>query len=95
MLDPELEIDIKNALNINDTWQKRYALKKLRKRIAANSVNIRFYQWMQISADDLTSHKIGNFRVLEKRFYDRDGVGLNIDPKEPISGCIISSEEGL
>jgi CRISPR-associated endonuclease/helicase Cas3 len=95
VLDPGLEIDIKNALKINDTWQKRYALKRLRKRIAANSVNIRFYQWMQISADDLTSYKIGNFRILDKRFYEKDSVGLDIDPNEPISGCIISSEEGL
>ena len=94
-LDPELETRLRDAMDIKDRWERRYAIKALRKRIAANSVNIHFYKGMQISADDITSHKIGNFRVLEKRFYDRDGVGLNIDPKEPISGCIISSEEGL
>lgn len=95
LLDPELEILIKEALKIDDTWQKRYALKKLRKRIASNSVNVRFYQGMQISADDLTSYKIGKIRILDKRFYAKDSVGLDIDPNEPISGCIISSEEGL
>lgn len=95
VLDPELEIEIKKALEIKDRWQRRYAIKKLRKRIAANSVNIRFYQGMQISADDLTSYKIGKFRILDKRFYEKDGVGLDIDTIEPISGCIISSEEGL
>jgi hypothetical protein len=54
-----------------------------------------FYPWMQAKPDDLTIYKIGNFRILDKRFYDKDGVGLDIDTKEPIGGCIISSEEGL
>lgn len=94
-LDPELEIKLREAMDIEDRWERRYAIKNLRKRIAANSVNIHFYPWMQAKPDDLTIYKIGNFRILDKRFYDKDSVGLDIDTKEPIGGCIISSEMGL
>lgn len=94
-LDPELEIKLREAMDIKDRWERRYAIKNLRKRIAANSINMHFYPGMQIKPNDLTIYKIGNFRVLDKRFYDKDGVGLDIDTKEPIGGCIISSEEGL
>ncbi len=94
-LDPELEIKLREAMDINDRWERRYAIKSLRKRIAANSVNVQFHPWMQVRPDDLTIYKIGNFRILDKRYYDKDGVGLDVDTKEPIGGCIISSEEGL
>ena len=94
-LDPELEIKLREVMDIKDRWERRYAIKNLRKSIAANSVNMHFYPWMQIKPDDLTIYKIGNFRILDNRFYDKDGVGLDIDTKEPIGGCIISSEEGL
>ena len=94
-LDSELEIKLQEAMDIKDRWERRYAIKNLRKRIAANSVNMHFQPWMQVKPDDLTIYKIGNFRILDKRFYDKDGVGLDIDTTEPIGGCIISSEEGL
>jgi CRISPR-associated endonuclease/helicase Cas3 len=94
-LDPELEIKLRETIDIEDRWERRFAIKSLRRRIAANSVNMHFYPWMQVIPDDLTIYKIGNFRILDKRFYDKGGVGLDIDTKEPIGGCIISSEQGL
>lgn len=94
-LDPELEIKLREALDIEDRWERRYAIKNLRKSIAANSVNMHFRPWMQVEPDDLTLYKIGAFRFLDKQFYEKDGVGLDVDTKEPIGGCIISSKEGL
>ena len=94
-LDPKLETELQEALDIEDRWERRYAIKNLRKRIAANSVNMHFNTWTQVKPDDLTIYKIGAFRVLDKRFYEKDGVGLDIDEKEQIGGCIISSKEGV
>ena len=47
-LDDTLPSDIRNALAIKDRWTRRYELKRLNKRIANCSVNIRFGPWMKI-----------------------------------------------
>jgi len=88
-LDEDLPNDIKEALEIKDRWKRRYAVRSLSKRIAANSVSIRFEKWMPVRPEDLTTYKIGNFRILDKQFYDEEGVGLDVDLKNPIGGTII------
>jgi hypothetical protein len=91
-LDSKLIDDIQQALDIEDRWERHYEIRSLRKRIAANSVNVRFYKGMQIQPDDLTKRKIGNFRVLDEQFYDRSNVGLDINPKEPLGGTLMFSD---
>jgi len=44
---------------------------------------------MPVRPDDLTTYKIGNFRILDEQFYDKEGVGRNVDLKNPISGTVI------
>ena len=88
-LDKELPTEISEAYRIEDSWERRYAIKKLGKRIAANSVSMRFENWMPCRPDDLTKELIGNFRILNEQFYDKEGVGLDIDPKESIGGVVI------
>jgi hypothetical protein len=51
----------------------------LSKRINENSINIRFEKWMPNKPDDLADYRIGNFWVLDKQFYDKDGVGFSAD----------------
>ena len=92
-LDKDLEEKLQNALDVKDRWQRRYAVKRLRKRIAANSISIRFQGWMPVKPDDLTLSRIGNFRILDEQFYnkdDRDGVGLDVDLKKTVGGSIIT-----
>ena len=88
-LDEDLPNDIKEALEIKDRWKRRYAVRSLSKRIAANSVSIRFEKWMPVRPEDLTTYKIGNFRILDKQFYDEECVGFGVDLKNPIGGTII------
>lgn len=88
-LDPDLVKDLQKALDIKDRWERRYAVKNLRKRIAANSVNMRFYKGMQIQPDYLTINKIMNFRILDEQFYDKKGVGLDVDTSEPPCGTLM------
>ena len=88
-LDEDLLKDIEKALETKDRWKRRYAVKTISKRIAANSVNIRFEKWMPVRPDDLTTYKIGNFRILDEQFYDKEGVGLDVDLKNPIGGTVI------
>jgi len=88
-LDPGLVKDLQEASDIKERWSRRYEIRSLRKRIAANSINIRFYKGMQIQPDDLTINKIENFRILDEQFYDRNGVGLDIDAKEPLGGTLM------
>jgi len=78
-LDKDLPNEIIKALKIEDRWKRRYAIKRLRKRISANSVSINFEKWMPYNADDFTNEKIGNFRIINKQFYDKKGVGLDLD----------------
>nr|QNO47515.1 hypothetical protein GGGHDLIA_00005 [Methanosarcinales archaeon ANME-2c ERB4] len=89
LLDEDLLKDIEKALETKDRWKRRYAVKTISKRIAANSVNIQFEKWMPVRPDDLTTYKIGNFRILDEQFYDKEGVGRNVDLKNPISGTVI------
>jgi CRISPR-associated endonuclease/helicase Cas3 len=88
-LDEDLLKDIEKALEINDRWKRRYAMKGLGKRIAANSVSVRFEKWMPVRPDDLTIDPIRNFRILDEQFYDAEGVGLDVDLKNPIGGTVI------
>jgi hypothetical protein len=70
---------------VNDVFNK-----KLAKRIAANSVSMRFEKWMAVRPDDLIAGKpIGNFRILDEQFYDKEGVGLDVDLKNSIGGTLI------
>jgi hypothetical protein len=78
-LDPELSREIRKALQIEERWKRRYALRRLSKRINENSINIRFEKWMPNRPDDLADYKIGNFWVLDQEFYDKDGVGFSAD----------------
>lgn len=88
-LDVKLPDDIKEALSKEDRWDRRYELKKLSKRIAANSVSVRFEKWMPYKPEDLEiNKKIGYFRILDEKFYNRDGVGLDVDFKNIRSGTI-------
>jgi CRISPR-associated endonuclease/helicase Cas3 len=93
-LDVDLKDDIRKAMAIEDRWQRRYAVKRLRKRISANSVSIRFPPWSPVKPDDLAIDKIGNFRILNAQFYDAtdsDGVGFNVDLGSPVGGNITIS----
>lgn len=78
--------DIKDALEIEDRWERRYALKRLSKRISENSINIRFEKWMPNRPNDFADYKIGNFWILDEQFYDKDGVGFNADIYKQIGG---------
>lgn len=90
-LDKKLPTEIESALKIDDRWERRYAMKKLGKRITANSVNVRFEEWMFCKPDDITINKIGKFvRILDEQFYDIDHVGLDIDLKNPMTGTIFT-----
>jgi CRISPR-associated endonuclease/helicase Cas3 len=88
-LDPELVTDLRNASEIKDRWSRRYEIRSLRKRIAANSINVRFYPGMQIQPDDLTINKIANFRMLDEQFYDKNNVGLDINSRDPPGGTLM------
>jgi len=90
-LDTNLKENLRDALEIKDRWQRRYAVKRLRKRISANSVSIRFPPWSPVRPDDLTIDNIGYFRILNGQFYDsseNNGIGLDVDLKSPVGGCI-------
>jgi CRISPR-associated endonuclease/helicase Cas3 len=87
-LDKNLVKEIREALEIKDRWKRRYAMKRLSKRIAANSVSVSF-NWTVNSPDIITKEKIGHFRVLDEKFYDENGVGLDVDLKKSIGGSII------
>ena len=85
-LDTELIEDIKSALEINDRWKRRYALKRLSKRIAENSINLKFEKWMPNRPDDFADYSIGNFWILDEELYDKDGVGFTADISKQIGG---------
>ncbi len=88
-LDEKLPKEIRQALDIEDRWKRRYEIKKLAKRISANSVSMRFDKWIAVRPDDLiVGEPIGNFRILDEQFYDKDGVGLDVDLKNPIAGTL-------
>ncbi len=88
-LDKNLPNEIDKALMIEDRWKRRYAIKRLSKNISEHSVSIRFEKWMPCRPDDLTIRQIGNFRILDEQFYDKKGVGLDVDLKNPIGGTLI------
>jgi hypothetical protein len=50
---------------------------------------MRFEKWMPVRPDDLTIRPIRNFRILDEQFYDKEGVGLDVDLKNPVGGAII------
>lgn len=84
--DKELIEDIKSALEIEDRWKRRYALKRLSKRIAENSINIRFEKWMPNRPDDFADYQIANFWILDEQFYDKDGVGFTANIYSKVGG---------
>lgn len=88
-LDEELKEELQKAIALKDRWQRRYAIKRLRKRIAANSVSMQFRSWMPVRPDDLTIDQIKKFRILDEQFYDKEGVGLDVDPNNSVSGSLI------
>jgi len=88
-LDEKLPGDIRRALNIEDRWNRRFAIKRLAKRIAANSVSIWFEKWKRCRPDDLAIDSIGNFRILDEQFYDKEGVGLDVDLTNFENGILI------
>jgi hypothetical protein len=53
---------------------------------------MRFYKGMQIQPDDLTTKKIGNFRVLDEQFYDSDNVGLDVNTRDSLGGTLMFSD---
>lgn len=84
--DIKLIEDIQSALEIKDRWKRRYALKRLSKRIAENSVNVRFKKWMPNRPDDFAEYSIANFRILDEQFYDKNGIGFNADIYNRVGG---------
>lgn len=89
-LDDTLPSDIRNALTIKDRWMRRYEMKRLGKRIANCSVNIRFGPWMKIRPEDLQINNTSEpFRILDERLYDKDGVGFDIDLTSSKSSTIL------
>lgn len=84
--DTILTQDIKDALQIEDRWERRYALKRLGRRIAENSVNVRFEKWMPSRPDDFADYKIGNFWIIDEQFYDKEGVGFTGDVYNQVGG---------
>ena len=82
----ELPEDIKEALDIDDRWKRRYAIKRLGRRIAETSINVRFEKWMPNRPFDLADYPIGNFWILDEQFYDKKGVGFNADIYKQVGG---------
>lgn len=88
--DDTLPSEIRKALAIKDRWERRYEMKRLGKRIASCSINIRFGQWMKIRPEDLQINNSDEpFRVLNEQLYDKNGVGFDIDLMSSISCTII------
>ncbi|MDR7665201.1 CRISPR-associated helicase Cas3' [Methanosarcina sp. Z-7115] len=85
-LDDELPAEIRNALSIQNRWERRYKMKRLGKRIAANSISVEFERWTPLDPDDITKEKIkGLVRVLDTKFYDVCNVGLDVDLKNTVN----------
>lgn len=84
--DTALTQDIRSSLEIEDRWERRYAIKRLRRRIAESSVNVRFQKWMPSRPDDFADYKIGNFWIIDEQFYDKKGVGFTGDVYNQVSG---------
>lgn len=84
--DTILTRDIRNALEIEDRWERRYALKRLGRRIAENSVNVRFENWMPNRPDDFADYKIANFWIMDEQFYDKEGIGFTGDVYKQAGG---------
>lgn len=84
--DTMLTQDISGALEIKDRWERRYALKRLAKRIAENSVNVRFEKWMPNRPDDFADYKIGDFWIIDEQFYDKEGLGFTGDVYKQVGG---------
>jgi len=88
-LDQELPEEIRKALEIGDRWKRRFAMKRLSRRISEVSVNIRFERWLPNRPDDFAKDpigKIGSFWILDEQFYDKEGVGFNADIYKQIEG---------
>ena len=85
-LDLELPEEIKKALKIDDRWKRRFAIKRLGRRIAETSVNVRFEGWMPNRPDVLANNQIDNFLILDEQYYDKKGVGFNADIYKKIGG---------
>lgn len=80
LLDNDLPAEIRNALSIDNRWERRYKMKRLGKRIAANSISVEFERWTRLDPDDITKEKIkGHVRVLNEKFYDVSNIGLDVD----------------
>ncbi len=89
-LDTALQQDIRTALEIDDRWKRRYALKRLGKRISENSINIRFENWMSARPNDFADYSIGNFWIMDEQFYDKDGVGFTGNVYKQVGGLKIT-----
>lgn len=87
--DETLPSEIRKALSLKNRWERRYAMKRLSKRIANCSINVRFGPWMEIRPEDLQINENSeSFRVLDEQLYDQEGVGFDIDLMSSRSGTI-------
>lgn len=86
LFDTTLTQDIRCALEIEDRWKRRFTLKRLGRRIAENSVNVRFEKWMPNRPDDFADYKIANFWIMDEQFYDKEGVGFTGDVYKQVEG---------
>jgi len=82
-LDPNLRGEVKAALSLCDRWQRRYALKRLRQRIALYSVNTQLRFQKDVFIKDFVLEHLGTILVLDlerhPKLYDVGGVGLDLD----------------
>jgi CRISPR-associated endonuclease/helicase Cas3 len=89
-LDEALPLEIRKALAIKDRWERRYGMKRLGKRIASCSINVRFGPWIKMQPEDLQINNSDEpFRILNEQLYDKDGVGFDIDLMNSISHTMI------
>ena len=74
--EPDLEAALKQALNIEDRWEKRRALRRLAPRMAQVTVNV----WEQKSFDPATiAYQIGLSWFVKEGFYDsRRGLDIAV-----------------
>jgi len=89
-LDETLPSEIRKVLTIKNRWERRYGMKRLGRRIANCSINIRLSPWMKIRPEDLQINNSDEpFRILDERLYDKEGVGFDINRMNSIDNTII------
>lgn len=88
-IDESLPSEIRKTLAIKNRWDRRYGMKRLSKRIANCSINIRFEPWTKLRAEDLQINDPSEpFRILDEQLYEKEGVGFDTDLIDSMSGTI-------